>query len=520
MKDNNYVLAMYDIRAKQEFIFKTNHIKEIIGASAIIRDCFDDYLYTTSYGKKIFHDRSHPFNRDNFKKHIEEQGYIGELVYDGGGNFILIFKDIETYRNTTFEFTKAVLEKIGTLKILSSYIEGVDFDNYKSDSKELYRVHALNESSESNVSPWGTLPIVQVDRKTSLPLIAKKKVDVVEEKLSKESLAKYEKFDTERKNTNKEFDEKNIDVLVKRKGEDSLLAIVYIDGNNMGAKVQKCIEGLNSYEECIARLREFSNDIQDKYITERKTDIFEYLRGKRSENDMYKWRLVLGAGDEINFICNAHDALPLALKYLESLPKGCSSCAGIAIFHSHDPYSEVYRVAEECCESGKSLMKKYGISEGCFVDFHYCQGAIDVSLEQIRESEGTTNEYWDSYEINRWGISRPWFVPTRSLDNVSEISEAIKKAHIVTMEEVDKVVDYLKLLGRGNVKGLVSVAKGSLQALKLELKRIVAHSSEGDRKKLNEMISIEELDGRLQKLIYDVVISYDLWFREENRDEK
>ena len=42
MSDNRYVLALYDIRAKQNFIFRTNHIKEIIGASAIIRDCFKE----------------------------------------------------------------------------------------------------------------------------------------------------------------------------------------------------------------------------------------------------------------------------------------------------------------------------------------------------------------------------------------------------------------------------------------------------------------------------------------------
>ena len=41
---NKYVLAMYDVRGKQNYIFRNNHIKEIAGASAIIRDIFKDYL--------------------------------------------------------------------------------------------------------------------------------------------------------------------------------------------------------------------------------------------------------------------------------------------------------------------------------------------------------------------------------------------------------------------------------------------------------------------------------------------
>lgn len=56
--DENYspVLAMYDIRGKQEFIFRNQHIKEIIGGSAIIRDCYADYLKPCAekYGKGIF----------------------------------------------------------------------------------------------------------------------------------------------------------------------------------------------------------------------------------------------------------------------------------------------------------------------------------------------------------------------------------------------------------------------------------------------------------------------------------
>ena len=48
MCENKNVLAMYDVRGKQEFIFRTNRLKEIAGGSAVIRDIYNDYLYPAS----------------------------------------------------------------------------------------------------------------------------------------------------------------------------------------------------------------------------------------------------------------------------------------------------------------------------------------------------------------------------------------------------------------------------------------------------------------------------------------
>ena len=488
--ENKYILAMYDIRAKQDFIFKTNRMKEIVGGSAIIRDCFDDYFYkvASKIGKGIRNDKSVPFKSEDFSKHLAD-GYIGELVYDGGGNLIVLFKDVATYRDVTYRFTKKVLEDIGTLRVLSSYIEGVDFDDYKSDSERLYKVHSINENKESNIAPWGTLPIVQVDRNTSLPLVTKNNG----EKVSKESHMKLIKYAEETEKDSEDGGVKELDSLVTKKGEESILAIVYIDGNNMGAQVQSCIKNVKSYDDCVKNLREFSYDIQQNYIEDRKKDIRKYLADKKKPNE---WRLIVGAGDEINFICNARDAFALTEAYLKSLPKDCSSCAGIAIFHSHAPYSDVYRIAEECCESGKTLMKQRGITSGCFVDYHYCQGAIDVSLEKIRENEANQS------------ISRPWFVPTENSNKVD--------GDITTLDDVNTMLGFLRELGRTNVKGLLAPAKSDLAALKLDLNRIYSHMSDSKKQKIKKTgINIGALNEKQQNLIYDIIITYDLWFRGE-----
>lgn len=500
------ILAMYDIRGKQEFIYKCNRLKEIIGASAIIRDCFKDYLYPEAEKiaeKGIFHDESVPFTPNGFQSHIEE-GYIGEVVYEGGGNFLLLYKSEEIFKSVTYAFTKEVMEKVGTLKVLGTYISDVNFSDFKGDRKRLYEKHRINEGRESITSPWATLPIVQVDRRTFMPLVDYERT-IENEKVSKESKAKYNKYKIEEQIRKDEVGEKVLDKIVRKKGEDSLLAVIYIDGNNMGAQVAECCKDLESYEDCVEALRNFSQNIQKNYIDDRKEQIDRVLSDKYQDNGLSKRRLIIGAGDEINFICNAHDAFDCAKTYLNGLPEGCSACAGIAIFHSHAPYAEVYRIAEECCESGKNKMKKQKIKDACFVDFHYCQGAIGVSLEEIRKAEGELD------------CSRPWLIRVNTDEKEKkgnkELSENLES--LVDLAKIEKLQTILNQFGRSNVKGLAEVAKKGNIELELELQRIQAHMNETKRKDV-DFAYLSSMDKEIRRrLIYDMVITYDIWFVEE-----
>ena len=130
--ENKYVLAMYDIRGKQEFIYRSGKIKEIMGASWIIRDLFKDYLYDAAIEYRNKHltedvadseigvqaikgydpnkETLDKFSFEEFEKNMESEQYIGEIVYDGGGNFILLFKSKEVAVGVTEIFTKKVLK--------------------------------------------------------------------------------------------------------------------------------------------------------------------------------------------------------------------------------------------------------------------------------------------------------------------------------------------------------------------------------------------------------------------------
>lgn len=517
MGAEKYVLAMYDIRGKQEFIYRTRRIKEIMGASCMIRDCFKDHLYPAAMEcspKGIFSYRNEEnsdtdFTRQNFEKHLQ-QGYIGEVVYDGGGNFFVIYRDVEIYRAVNRIFYRRLLEKTGSLRVLTTYIKGVDFNDFRSDRAKLYQKHRTRERQETMLPPVNTLPFVQTDYQTSRPLAEK---DTDGNKVSYETARKYEKY---RKVFGDDSDDRGIqgerclDELITQKGTESLLAVVYIDGNNMGAQVQKCIGENPSYESSVKALRKFSRAIQKYYIDDRIEDINRLLGAETDEAKKGKRRrIVVYAGDEITFICNAREAYKVAKEYLTRLAESSdedtlrTSCAGIAVFHSHAPFADAYRIAEECCDSGKNLMKDLEMTDVSLIDFHYCQGAFGTSLEEIREEESNGD------------LSRPWFVFCGT--EKPECGRTLVRGRYFTDETVQKMQKALAEAGRGNIKGLAECANRSRADFMAELERIIAHHQD---KQIDFSLG-GELDIEQQRmLIRDMVLVYDLWFKDAKEEKR
>ncbi|MCR4891944.1 MAG: hypothetical protein K5989_07195 [Lachnospiraceae bacterium] len=524
------VMAIYDIRGKQDFIFRTNKLKEIAGGSRLIQHCFEEYLYPAAKfngGKGIFtykdehgkdlNGEEFDFTSTRFKDHVEKDGYIGEVIYDGGGNFLLLFKNEYLFRETTYRFTKKLLEEVGTLKVLGTCVS-IDgsFADYVKDRDLLYAEHRKNEMAECITAPWTALPISMIDRKTSFPYIYSndqneklpKKLKKMAGQTSKESFAKLKAYYKEAERNPREIESvEQFDKMVTNKGEDSLLAVIYIDGNGMGAKVQDLLGAGGNYETCLKKLRDFSSNIQETYVDNGIKNALGFFgeKGDMDQGSIVKNRVIVSAGDEINFVVNAHDAMGCILRYFKGLPEGCSSCAGIAVFRSHAPYADAYRIAEECCESGKKKMKELNINNACFVDFHECQGAVGISLDRIRAEVG----------IN---YSLPWLVKIdeNEKEKATDAKVPIYSGEVIEGSDIDILVDLFQKIGKSNVKGLAETAWKSGADMELELHRVEAHLTEEKKKETRKgwdyLRSIDDPE-RKRGLIYDVVGAYDMWFQ-------
>lgn len=53
---------------------------------------------------------------------------------------------------------------------------------------------------------------------------------------------------------------KLLDDLITKKGEESLLAVVHADGNNMGSKISEMLTDKKDYDSCVNIMREFTAD--------------------------------------------------------------------------------------------------------------------------------------------------------------------------------------------------------------------------------------------------------------------
>ena len=570
MTEKDYVLCMYDIRGKQEFIYKSSKLKEIVGASLIIRDLFKDYLYDAA---KVYRDcineefkgsdavfRYDPnedklkkFSFKEFEERMNGNQYIGEIVYDGGGNFLMLYKNEEAMKKTTEIFTKKILKEIGTLRVVATYIGNIREDNYHSDDSKnpgdyerLYQRHRFCESTALCTQPYGSLPIVQTSPVSSMPLTymydhAPKDISASGKsyfKCSTETNAKLKKYWEEVKDHGDEMGETILDnIVAETKGEDSMLAIFYIDGNAMGAKVQACLNGKKNYDDCVNLLREFSKKIQKTFIDDRKKDMLKEDEKQSSDKKHFRSRILIGAGDEMTIICRADESYEIIKEYLSKIPSPYSSCAGAAIFHSHTPFSDAYRIAEQCCEDTcKNYMKENGLTLANLMDFEYCQGGIDFKLSDIRKENGDNDN------------SRPWLVEsnieektsyhykpvknknlppwekgkaTEEADN-KKIIEKLKGDNLLTLGDVEDFHTKLSLLGRSNIKGLAIPVSLSETALRTELRRIIAHMSKDKKEIVGFKSDIESVEYFInnKKLLKDLVRMYDTGYGKAKEEEE
>ncbi|MDE6785407.1 MAG: hypothetical protein K2J26_08585, partial [Ruminococcus sp.] len=417
---------------------------------------------------------------ENYLEYFNSSGLDGEIVYEGGGNLCIIYKDYETYVKVNRVLSKKILEKAFGISIIASYTQVTD--DFVNDRKKLYIENATQKNLGSYHTPCNVLPFTQVDRLTYQPIVEKEN----NTQYTTESLKKSEKYNLiyiDESVIEKEFD-KMVD-----KGNDSLLAIIYIDGNNMGNKIKQITENKNDYSSGINALREFSkttnNDFVSKpirAITEMLENLYAMNEGNPKQQQKYLFRPIIQGGDEITIVCNAHTVPEIIETYFSTLTAESknSSCAGIAVFHSHAPFADVYRIAEQCCESGKEISHLPENGDKNYIDFHFCHAGITNSLEVIRKTQ--EEDY----------TARPYEYKT-------------------TWQEFMKYGNLLSQIKRADIKALGEAIVNGDSYYREELARIKSRDKE------NKIAEIYNHADEVKKYIFDISIIFDLWFTDKEQ---
>lgn len=325
----------------------------------------------------------------DFIGNFNSSGLDAEVIYEGGGNLCVIFKDKATYINVNKALSRQVLEKTYAVSIIASAVEVSG--NFVDDRARLYAENAMQKNLGSYHIPCNVLPFTQVDRITYQPIVEKSS----DKEYTSESIRKkrkYEEVSKKSKTDSKQILENEFDAMTE-KGTESLLAIIYIDGNNMCKKVKEITANVNDYTSGVNALRNFSEetnrDFVEKPIKAIEERLTELYNSEDTHKNRYSYRKVISGGDEITIVCNAHAVPDILDTYFETLTSESSNsaCAGVAIFHSHAPFADVYEIAEQSCEMGKKLSHKSGSEGKNYIDFHYCHAGITNSLDEIRDHQ-------------------------------------------------------------------------------------------------------------------------------------
>ncbi|SES98079.1 Cas10/Cmr2 second palm domain-containing protein [[Clostridium] polysaccharolyticum] len=453
------VLAMYDVRGIQDYIFRTNRVKEIVGASYIVEDIIQETL--TEAAKELEISIEKEWEDKNTESFLSGNTKV-EVLFIGGGNAYVLYKTGETCVKINKVMSRKILEKTYSLQLVVAVVKAnLDKNTYKEDYDKLRGRLDQIKAEMPIARTLGALPIAKIDPLTGYPLIEQ---DIFStEDMSQETFLKLSKYLDERYKEKKiaEAEGKKIvrqfDQFITEHGEESILAIVHIDGNDMGNRIGTLLaKHNNTYEEAVQTMRTISRNINNTF----KAEVFENMKAK-FENWVTKYneepfikggtylRKIIVAGDDITFVCNARVALPLVKYFAEHVSKynmfeeydanadktdyGFSICAGIAYINSHFPFHLGYKVAEACCDEAKRVAKMPENAEhgriGNWVDFQICRNVQMVDLEEARDK---------NYSIgnNVKLLQRPYHISVNSDDDVSEkryneLSKLIKQIEVL-----------------------------------------------------------------------------------------
>lgn len=346
------VLMILEVSQKQAYIFGSNKLRVNLQRS-------DEIRYATS--------------SDFFAQAAPELYCESEhFVYSGGGHTVLQFADLETARAFGRAVSRAALQRFPQMELYQKILPYVDTltpgENLNRLSQELERKKSRREASFRKVA-FGMERLAGSAGSCGPDLVS----------------VPYCPPGWQLTTQNNEL-----------AGKDNFLAVVHIDGNAMGKRVQHIYEDAgHDWQTCVDRLRRFSASI-DKDFTDAYNAMVDHLAAAlylEWDTDILPVRKVIGAGDDVCFVISGALALDAAADFLQELAgrrnaedgQPYAACAGIVLIHTKDPFRAAYDLSEELCSNAKrfgaALDPESRISA---MDWHIEFGSMTGSLAQIR----------------------------------------------------------------------------------------------------------------------------------------
>lgn len=403
---NHCVAALLDTVSIQDYIFQSNQLKENIGASFLVDNIYDTLLDKTIQDDLKISDFDLTLWRKKPEIPVFTQNPRFDVGYIGGGNALLFFQDNGKAVEFIKAWTRDLLVYTPGITTAVACDETFDLDDFHASKQKLLRQLRKNKG---RYIPDTLMPSHGMTAECKHSGLSAN-IDILNpqgeiEYVSASTYAKIEAAE----NAQKEIRNKYLDILGndfdfiadigklgQKEGEDSHIAIVHIDGNDMGDRFNAANTlpetRTLSIEVDKATKQAFRHVI--KHIIAHFSDFknaAEFKISKEDGKDVLPIRSIVLGGDDVTFVCDGRLGLYFAKLFIEAFQdqevngkKDLTACAGIAIIKTKYPFSRGYTLAEALCKHAKDVRKENG--DMCsYLDFHLSHGGFTGSPEDIRK---------------------------------------------------------------------------------------------------------------------------------------
>lgn len=389
------------VQGIQEFIFATNELKTIVGASEIVK---------------------------NINNNIEEK-YKKNIIVNAAGNVKLIFDESEKsiLEDLVLNFPKKTKQSAFGITLSQAVIRF-----------EEGGLEKAFEDLEKNL-------FIQRN-KTEVPLDMSINILKLAPKSGKPSSLKDKDKATIQKEQEAQKDESSTGNIPKNKKNKT--AIIHADGNGLGAMIASMNKNLKTDDEIIKAYKEFSTNL-DKATTN------AYETATKGINPKSIRKVILG-GDDITIICDANIALDFANKFLKEFEKetkdlmggdGLTACAGIAYCNHKYPFHYAVNLAESLCSYSKKHSKEINkdLAPSSLM-FHNIQSSNFTDFGEYIDKELTLNKGQDAVFLNYGPYFSNSQVNYATIDNFKNLTNAL----MVNGSPASRLREWLTILDKNS----------------------------------------------------------------------
>lgn len=478
---DNYIghcLAVIGTVSIQQYIFRSNRLKENIGASYLVKRWLGKGLLEAIDQEGI------PVDTADWDAALIEAGAavvapeIGEppagegrcqVIYIGGGNAALLFDNRATACQAMNAWSRQLLEEAPGLRV------AVGLAEVETTLAEAYGRAVDELASCENALPEGApllaLPVVRTCATTGLPAAEKGKEDnsyiSLESRRKRDQVGSGKKDDAAQKALLAELGDilpagkrfaLKLEELGGERGE-AHIAVVHADGNGMGKLLNEVVKNsIDDDPRFLRHVRAFSASVSAVAARSFKKTMEEFKGGLERwrkdpdfrhlafNKDVFPVRPIVYGGDDLTFVCDGRLGLSLAAVYLEAFakehidvngePHAVDACAGVTIVATKFPFARAYGLSEELCGHAKRVRGDGSSPSGSWLDFQIISAGVTSSIEELRARD------YQSVEGSRL-IRRPYRVTGEGDWSDSR------------WEEFTRIMDGSKKWPRSRAKGLL-----------------------------------------------------------------